>query len=324
MEKTDMLLIVNPKSGVDRDKERAVDIVTTLCEERGLTVNVEFTTREGDAQEIAIGGVNNKVKTVIAAGGDGTVREVANGLWGSKIPMGIIPMGSGNGLARSLCIPQEIKAAVEVALSGQREAIDRGVAGAASFYSAFGIGFDAEVSYRFSLDKRRGKTTYLKHAIRQLFSYRPSRFRLVSENLDIETEALLVAVCNCKQYGNNAYISPDANPADGFLDVTVIHEGNFLSKAMAGIELFSGTLNSNVLVEMFRVRFLQIEKEGALESIVHLDGEPAEMKLPVDIRCEERGLEVIVPWDNNIFRPYFTPLKSIWDDLLMDIRKNIL
>ena len=318
------LLIVNPRSGVDRNKETMIETASRLCESHGMRLNIEFTSGPGDGRKIAEEGSRRGYGLVIAAGGDGTVRDVADGLWKTSTAMGIVPMGSGNGLARSLGISQEESEALVTAITGQTITIDRGLANGGSFYSAFGVGFDAEVSYRFAQDKRRGRSTYIKHALRQILSYKPRRFRLTyGHEISIETEALLIAACNCMQYGNNAYISPKADPTDGLLDITVVHQGNFLSTAIAGIDLFMGRLDHNVLVQMFRTKGIVITMEGADHCITHLDGEPEQTSPEVHICCERGGLMIRIPKGLPPFKPILSPMKSMWDDMLGDIRKNL-
>lgn len=319
----DTLLIVNPRSGVDKNKEKIIETAARLCESRGLRLNIEFTSGPGNARLKAEEGRAKGTRCIICAGGDGTVRDVADGLWGSDVLMGIIPMGSGNGLARSLGIPQDPVEALHTALDGHDVIIDRGVANGQSFYSAFGMGMDAEVSYRFAQDGRRGRTTYIKHAVKQMFTYKPKRFRIMSGKISIETDALLLAVCNCMQYGNNAYISPKAMPTDGQLDITVVHQGSFLAKAIAGIDLFSGTLANNILVEMFRVdRLNVICGDGISPCISHLDGEPEKVAGEVDIYCDSRGLKIAVPEGARSFTPLLTPMKALIEDIRTDIKKS--
>lgn len=321
---TEVLLIVNPRSGVDKSKDTMIETAARLCESRGLRLNVEFTSGPGDAERIACSGAEEGIERILCAGGDGTVREVADGLWNKAPTMGIVPMGSGNGLARSLGIPQDVEEATKIATGSHSVVIDRGRANGNSFYSAFGVGVDAEVSFQFAHDRRRGRTTYIKHAVRQMFTYRPRRFKLSSEGVSIETDALLIAVCNCMQYGNNAYISPRAIPTDGMLDVTVVHKGSFLAKALAGIDLFSGMLERNLLVEMFKTVEMRIVcEEGEPLCITHLDGEPVEMPCVIDIQCERGGLKVAVPEGVHTFKPFLTPMKCMWEDIVADIRKNL-
>lgn len=318
------LLIVNPKSGVDGHKDFVVGSAVALSEKRGLRLDIEYTKGPGDARRLASEAAREGRRCVVVAGGDGTIRDAADGVWGSDTVLGIVPLGSGNGLARSMSVSQMAEKAIEIAFGDNFATIDRGAANSMNFYSAFGVGFDAEVSYRFSLDKRRGRTTYIKHALREIFSYQPRRFRIEIGQSVIETEAMLVAVCNCPQYGNNAYIAPKADPADGILDITVIHSGNFFATMIAGIDLFSGTLDRNVLVENFRASAVKLCEEGAPPKIItHLDGEPTEMSDRIDIECHPRGLKVAVPKDIQPFKPFFTPVKSMVDDMILDIRKKI-
>lgn len=322
--KTDVFLIVNPKSGVDRHRENIITATTLMCDARGKTLEVRHTRRPGDAERLAREAAEHGCGTVIVSGGDGTIRDAAEGLWNTDTLLGVVPMGSGNGVARSLGVPQLQEKALQTALDGHYLRIDRGRANGQSFYSAFGVGFDAEVSQRFALDKKRGKATYIKHAVREIFKYQPGKFRLVFGDNVVETEAMLVAVCNCMQYGSNAYIAPKADPADGKLDVTVVHSGNFFSTVLAGIDLFSGTLDRNILVENFKTdRIEVIDVATGKEMITHLDGEPLTTGPSVKIECERRGLKIAVPQQVAPFKPVLTPIRSILSDLVTDVKKSL-
>lgn len=317
----EMLLIVNPKSGVHKSKNQIIETAARLCKSKGLRFNMEYTTGPGSGKELAARAAAEGIRLVAVAGGDGTIRDVADGVWGTDTVMAVIPMGSGNGLARSMSVPIEPEKALDLVLKNKNAVIDRGIAGGQSFYSAFGVGFDAEVSYKFSLDGRRGKSTYIKHALKEIFTYKPRKFKLVMGNDHIETEALLIAVCNCKQYGSNAYIAPHADPSDGMLDITVVHKGNFFAKAVAGFDLFSGTLDKNVLVECFKANNIIIEGETA--HMTHVDGEPTEMSSSIDIVCEPKGLKIAVPENVQPFKPIISPLKSMFDDLVVEIKNGL-
>lgn len=324
MGKEDVLLIVNPHSGVIKYREDIIEAATRLCDSRGLRLNVVFTKGPGDASKLAGKAADEGYGKVVVAGGDGTIKDAADGLWRRDTALGIIPMGSGNGVGRSLGVPQVEEKALETALGSNYIMLDRGLANGDSFYSAFGVGLDAEISYRFSLDKKRGKSTYIKHALKEIFKYKPRKFRLLTGGNEISTEAMLVAVCNCKQYGNNAYIAPKADPADGELDVTVVHAGNFFAKLVAGIDLFSGNLDHNILVKNFKVSEIEIIDEDKGESLItHLDGEPFNTSSNIKIGCEKNGLKIAVPGEVQPFRPYVTPMLSMMEDLVLDIKKNL-
>lgn len=313
-----VLLLINSKSGVARNKDSVLELALPAVEARGERLDVEYTHSPGDAGRYARQAADEGYATVIVAGGDGTVNDAASGLWDTDVNLGVVPLGSGNGLARSLGIPQELEKAVAVAVEGNTKVIDRGMANGRPFYCAFGAGIDAEIGYRFSLDRRRGKMTYVKHALREIFTYSPRKFKITGEELRIETEAMLVAVCNCNQYGSNAYIAPSADAADGLLDITIVHSGNFLAKAVAGLDLMSGALDKNILVEMFRVDAAHLEMEPG---IAHVDGEPVKVEEGVELVCQPRGLRVCVPRRREEFRPYISPIKSMWEDIFNDIKK---
>ena len=180
----------------------------------------------GHASELAAEAVATGTETVIAAGGDGTVNEIATALSHTRTAIGIIPLGSGNGLARTLGIPQDVDEALGVIAAGNIETCDRGMACGLPFYCTFGVGFDAEVSEKFASEKRRGRITYVRSVLQEFLEYQPQPYAISVGGRVITERAFLIAACNASQYGNNAYIAPKAELTDGLLDLVVIHEGS--------------------------------------------------------------------------------------------------
>lgn len=312
-----LLLVINPHSGT-RDKEQVPLWLSQRCADRSCTLEVVHTHEPGDARRYAVEAVAGGFDTVIAAGGDGTVREVADGLAGTDTAMAIIPCGSGNGLARSLWIPQDFRKAADVAVDAPRITIDAGKVNGESFYCTFGMGFDAAVTEKYAAEKRRGKMTYVKNTLREFLSYSPQSYAMSVRGEVITFNALVIAVCNAPQYGNNAYIAPRASLHDGLLDVTIIHDGNLLNTAMAGIELLSGRLDKNMLVDTFRISGATITRLG--DDVCQLDGEPMRLGKRLEVECRPGALKVIAPAEMPEFRPIVTPLRSMFGDLVTDVR----
>ena len=315
------LLIVNPRSGT-REKDDLSGSLSRLLAGHGVSLTTEYTQAPGDAGRLACEAADAGYGSVVVAGGDGTVREAATSLWGKATSLGIIPGGSGNGLARSLGIPQDFRKAMEIVAEGHVLRIDRGQAAGHSFYCTFGIGFDAAVSEKFAMERRRGRMAYVKSALVEFLKYKPETYALSIGGEILTLNALVVAVCNAPQYGNNAYIAPRAELNDGLLDITVIHSGNLLNTTLAGIELLSGRLDRNILVETFRVPSVSISRLE--EGPVHLDGDPLHMGKHIDVECQPDGLEVICPSAVRGFRPIVTPLRSLFEDMITDIRFSVL
>ena len=310
------LLIINPISGT-RSKKGLTTIVRNHLKPLGINISVEETKSGGDAFHLASEAVAKGYEMVISAGGDGTVNEVANALAFSECTLGILPFGSGNGLARSLGIPQDTFAALKVIEAGKTMKCDRGIVNSHPFYCTFGIGFDAAVSEKFASMKKRGRITYIRSAFREFLNYRSQAYAIIIDGKVITEKALLIAVCNAPQYGNNAFIGPKAKLTDGMLDVTVVHADNPFNTLMMSMDMFTGMLDKNRGIGTFRVPSITIVR---IESgPVHLDGEPMQMGKKLDISCQKGALKVFAPEKQTEFYPFISPIRAILDDMRYDV-----
>lgn len=317
MKHQEALLIINPISGTSR-KEGLEERVAQRLAEVGINVTARRTTCAGDATRLAREGVGRGVDMVLAAGGDGTVNETANALCGTGVAFGIIPSGSGNGLARHLNIPVDVRASLDIIAAGRTEACDHGIVNGQNFFCTFGMGFDAAVSHKFAESKKRGKLTYISNTFKEYVSYRPEEYR-ISANGDVITDrAFVVAVCNASQYGNNAYIAPQASITDGLLDVTIIHYGNLLSTALVGLDLMTGFIERNMLIHTFRAANLTIERKTP--GAVHIDGEPRQMDTLLTVSCDPGSLRIFTPEADRPIRPLLTPIMSMMNDIGYTLR----
>ena len=305
------LLIINPVSGI-LPKGALPDLVRKSLGD-GVHVEVVTTEGPGDATLLARHGVEKGYDAVLVAGGDGTVNEVATGMVNSGIPMGILPCGSGNGLARHLSIPLEIADSLKIVAEGHYDDCDYGTADGRPFFCTFGMGFDAAVSEKFAGSKRRGLFTYLRDTFLEFHRYRPRRYLLECQGRKWEEEALLVAVCNASQYGNNAYIAPQASIVDGQLDVTVIRKGSLFRMLKVGADLMAGKLDENRRILTFRTDRLLISRPEAEAS--HLDGDPVVMPARVEVVCHPGRLRIFTPEKTEPFVPIKTPARSFFKDM---------
>lgn len=317
------LLIINPISGT-ADKEGLDRFVRSRLGIRGINVDTAWTAGSGDATRLANEAVRAGYGTVIAAGGDGTINETAAALCDTGVSLGIIPCGSGNGLARHIGIPIEIEGAVSVLEQGNMQDCDYGTVNGRPFFCTFGSGFDATVSEKFASDKHRGRMTYIKNTFREYISYRPDEYVISANGHVLTQRAFLVAACNASQYGNNAYIAPHASITDGLLDLTIIHYGNLLTTALVGIDLLSGFIERNMLIHTLRTNQATIERSQP--GPVHIDGEPTWMGRRLEVACHKHGLRIFVPEADHRFMPIITPVMSMMTDLKTSIdralRKN--
>lgn len=314
------LLIINPVSGT-RSKQGLEALVESHLKKEGVDLTT-FTTRgSGDAFRMAREAVETDYDMVITAGGDGTVNEVANALAFSETSMGILPYGSGNGLARSLGIPQDTPAALKIIEAGHTLKCDRGIVDNHPFYCTFGVGFDAAVSEKFASMKKRGRVTYIRSAFREFLNYRSEAYAITIGGHVITEKALLIAVCNAPQYGNNAYIGPKAKLTDGLLDITVVHADNPFNTLLMSMDMLTGMLDKNRGITTFRVPELSIVR--IQDGPVHLDGEPMHMGKHLDIRCQREALKVFTPKKQPEFMPFISPIRAILDDMRYDVMAKL-
>lgn len=303
-----VMLIINPISGVNA-KDGLVQMVADSMAAVGLKVDTRYTVGPGDATRLARLATSGGYEAVLAAGGDGTVNEVAIALCGSRVPLGIIPTGSGNGLARHIGIPVDPRLSLKIIEEWNVADCDYGSANDRPFFCTFGVGFDAAVSHRFARQRRRGRLSYIRSAISEYVSYHPQTYTISANGSIVTEEAFLVAVCNASQYGNNAYIAPEASIIDGLLDITVVHAGNHVDTAVVGVDLMTGYINRNTMIRTFRAPAAVIYRASAGQA--HIDGEPVMMDDIIDVRCHAASLRIFVPSKHTRFQPIITPVRSM-------------
>lgn len=312
------LLIINPISGTNNKRGLDKKIRTRLAG-IGLSIDVAWTTCHGDATRLAQQAAKQHFHSVIAAGGDGTVNETARALCDSDTALGIIPCGSGNGLARHLSIPVDIDAAISIIADNHITPCDFGTANATPFFCTFGMGFDAAVSHKFASLKRRGLATYIRSAFSEFRKFNPDDY-IISANGRVLTEkAFVVAVCNASQYGNNAYIAPKASMTDGLLDITIIHSGNQLTTALVGFDLMTGYIDRNTLIHTFRTTEATITRKHP--GPAHIDGEPVILGETTTVKCHPGALRIYTPKSDKPFKPIITPMTSMFRELGYNITR---
>lgn len=301
------VIIVNPRSGTS-EKGRIVRLALSELLKAGISVETYYTERPGHATELAAAAAANGADIVIAMGGDGTVNEVARGLCNTSSTLGIIPVGSGNGLARHLLIPMDPARAIAIITEGRAQQCDYCTVNNRPFFCTFGIGFDAAVSDRFaSRPSQRGMVNYVRSAVEELIQYHSEEYSLQCAEEEINKQAFVIACCNAAQYGNNAFIAPQASITDGLMDVTVIYPGNLLQQAINGIDLMLGLIREGARAHTFQTSRLVITRKHP--GPVHLDGDPMQMGARLVIRCHAGGLRVFSPGEMKV-KPIVSSLKK--------------
>ena len=291
-EKKKISFIINPISGT-QGKEQVLKWIDERLDKEKYAQEVVYTERAGHAVEIASQKAREGVHAVVAIGGDGTINEIARSLVHTQTALGIIPCGSGNGLARHLQIPMEPKKAIDIINEGLIDVIDYGKINEVPFFCTCGVGFDAFVSLKFSKAGRRGPLTYLEKTLLESLKYRPETYELEMDGSTLRYKAFLIACGNASQYGNNAYIAPQATLTDGLLDVTILEPFTVLDVPSLSFQLFNKTINQNSRIKTFRCQTLRIHRSKP--GVVHFDGDPMMMGNNIDVKIIQKGLQVIVP-----------------------------
>ncbi|HGY55613.1 MAG TPA: diacylglycerol kinase family lipid kinase [Caldithrix abyssi] len=282
------LFVINPVSGIRKNLEQITGLIRRKYDAAGRGYRIEYTRYAGHATELAKSAAREGVDIVVAVGGDGTMNEVARGLVHSDSALGIIPGGSGNGFARSLNIPLHPEKAIDLLLSANQKRIDAGMINEHYFFGVCGLGFDAEIGARFQNFGRRGPLPYFYIGVKEYFGYRPERVRFTAENLDVQKDIFLITVANTQQYGNGAYIAPQADEQDGFLDVCIV-EPFTLPQILANLHrLFNKTVDKFSAYSSFRCKEITIIRQKE-QGWFHTDGEPRqggkELKIKVVPGC---------------------------------------
>jgi len=220
---------------------------------------------------------------------------VASALVNTQGRLGIIPAGSGNGLARHLGIPLQVPEALAMIQKHKDQIIDAGKVNGKYFFCTCGTGFDASVGKKFSRDSRRGMLSYVRATIHQYINYSPKTYILKTNHKKIKLKAFLVTFANAGQYGNNAYIAPNAVINDGMLDLCILRPFPRTSTITMGLRLFFKNIDQSPYLEVMRVKKASLKRKGHSKITIHLDGEPMTLRGPLKVRVVPEALHVMVP-----------------------------
>lgn len=333
-QKKRIIFIMNPISGTVK-KSGIPEIIENVLDKEKYDFSITETQYSGHASEIAQRAKDDGVDVAVAVGGDGTVNEVARGIIHSDTALGIIPCGSGNGLARHLMLPMEIHKSIEIINARHVSDLDYGLINNIPFFCTCGMGFDAFISMKFAESGKRGPVSYLENILREGLKYRPETYEIEDENGTENHKAFLISCANASQYGNNAYIAPQASMSDGLLDVIIMEPFDILEAPQISIEMFNKTLDKNAKIKTFKTKHIHIHREK--EGYIHYDGEPVMTDADIDVSVVNKGIKIIVnPYADktkrmpnmvqNAFSVFFNDINNIRMDLkhLQALNKNLL
>ncbi len=289
--KKQIAFIINPISGT-MNKNHLPQLVEKYLDKSQFEPHIVFTQQAGDGTRLAMEYAQKQFYAVVAVGGDGSVNEIGQSLVNTNTAMGIIPTGSGNGLARHLRIPLNIEKAIQLINHSEIIKADYGLVNDKPFFCTCGTGFDASVSMEFAKAEKRGLITYVEKMIETYRNYKPQRYMVEGKGVMFDDRAFLITFANASQWGNNAYIAPQASIQDGMLDISVIGKFPSIVAPAVLLQLFTKRIAKDLFVNTFRASSIRLIREEA--GAFHRDGEPCEEGKELNISVVENGLNVLV------------------------------
>ena len=287
-----LLFVVNPIAG-DIDKEELQEEIKAICHENGQNCELFKTTGEGDKEKIGQLIREKKFDAVFAVGGDGTVNEVGALLIGTKTPLGIIPLGSGNGLSKDLNIPQDTEEALQLIHTHVIRNIDTVDLNGHPSIHLSDLGFNALVVKRFCEGDRRGPGAYAWIALQEYLNYEPKFYRIETDTENFEGEAFMVTIANANAFGSNAAINPSGILNDGRFEICLIEP--FPKTAGLGIlyRMYTDNIDSSLYTRRISCRSATIH--NVENEVTHIDGETVELGSEIKVTMHPKSLKVVLP-----------------------------
>jgi diacylglycerol kinase (ATP) len=289
--KSNILFIINPISG-GKQKQNIPEVIDANLDKAKFTPSFRFTKYVGHASEIAAA-AGMDVDVVVAVGGDGTINEIASVVMKHNKVLGIIPFGSGNGLARFLKIPMNAAGAVGVINAMCVKQMDTATFNNKSYFNMAGMGFDAHISSIFAGRKERGLAGYVKLGLKEMLSYKPETYNIHVDGQEYIRKAFVVSIANSSQYGNNTYISPEASVTDGLLDVCIVKSFPLYRLPLLAYAMLRGITHRSDMVEIIKGKEIHISRSH--DAAIHIDGEPFIMGKEIAITIIPLSLNIITP-----------------------------
>lgn len=285
-------IIANPFSG-SKGGEKIQAVINDYLDKSIFNHEVCMTQYPGHAAILSSEAAAAEYYAVVAAGGDGTINEVASGLVDTKTALGIIPMGSGNGFSYHLGIRRNKKKAIEAINGCKTVCIDTGLANGHFFINVAGMGLDAAVAYHTRQNKRRGFLPYFFNAIRETLRFQYMHLSITADGREMEGDYATVVVANASIYGYDFSIAPEADFTDGKFDVILLKKSSVLNYFMAVPRMITRSIHKSSLVEFFRASEISVRHSGT--SYFHKDGEGTVMQGDIIFRLKPASLNVLMP-----------------------------
>jgi len=290
--KTNIMFIINPISG-GKEKTEIENKIRNAFETLNYNIQIEYPRHKNHATEIAKKSITEKYDVVVAVGGDGTVNETAKALIGTNILFGIIPTGSGNGLARFLKISMRQNKAIHIIKNRNTIKIDTVKINDEYFINIAGLGFDALIGHLFANYGKRGFISYLRLILKEYFQYKNENYELVIDNKSIKVKALLVSFANSSQFGNEAHIAPLALINDGLVDVCILEKFPWWKSFFLAFLLYTKGLTRSKYYSLIKTEKVLVKNTQNLKA--HIDGDPITFNSDIHIVVDPSSLNIIIP-----------------------------
>lgn len=293
--KNNIIFIINPIAGKGKGKIVASRI-QQFFHEKSINIQISFTEKSGHATELTKQFISLKPNVIVACGGDGTINEVAQALLGTDIALGIIPIGSGNGLAANLHIPKSIDNALETILKQKTKTIDAGKINHQYFFSNIGFGIDAAVIEQYAQTKKRNFLGYVSASTKALFQYKPKSFSIkIDDEKELKNDYYFLFCSNSNEAGYGISFSPKAKLNDGKLDFLAIKKLNFIQQIQFSICVLLKRIEKMNQAEVLQIRSANFINNDA-ETIAQIDGEAVVLnEKNIEVSVVSNALHVIIP-----------------------------
>ena len=293
MMKKKIIFIINPISG-HHNKNNFPNLVEKHIDKNQYEYSIVFTEYAGHATELTMKAIEDDFDYIAAVGGDGTINEVAKCLIGKRQILVIVPLGSGNGLARHLELPFKPERLIkEVINKGKVYKIDTAVMNDIPFISVAGIGFDALIADYFAKDENRGFMTYAKLITEKYPNYRQKEYTLVlDDEKTIECKPFFVTFANSSQFGYNAEISPKASVQDGLIDVCIFKKPNILEVPIVATYFLAKQIDKSNFIDIYKAKKIKVTRKVA--EVANIDGEAVEMSKDITVEIIPLSLNILL------------------------------
>jgi diacylglycerol kinase (ATP) len=298
--KRKIIYFINPVAGT-RGKEKVLQLIKEKTAAQNIPFEILYTNAEGDYYFLKEKIENENITDIVVCGGDGTVSQVAGCLIDEAVNIGIIPMGSGNGLALAAKIPKNPSKAIDLIFTGKARYIDSFMINTTFSCMLCGLGFDAQVAHDFAKQSKRGLMTYIKQTINNYFTAKPYSFDVISKGKSFNTSAYFISIANSNQFGNQFTIAPQASLTDGLLDIVIVKKMNKLKLLWVILkQIRNGQIDeyNELTVKHRDVLYFQTPRiiiNNLENAPLHIDGDPAETSKKLSIQVVPQAFKLIQP-----------------------------